>query len=111
MNTLKPHEHDVTATVPQRPQATYRNRPEPLAQVDLLLLFSPALQNHGGGKVKDMPADAKQAWVTCEVFGTIGHSEIDGHPVLEDMRVERDGEDITDWLETGTVNAIADYVL
>src|SRR5690242_5451020 len=90
--------------------AVYRQA-EPLAQVELLLLFHPYLQ---GGPRRAVPEDiarASQAWLTLDVYGTRAASEMTGRPILEDLRLETRGEDIEALLPDAIVNEIADYVL
>lgn len=90
--------------------AVYRQA-EPLAQVELLLLFHPCLQ---GGPRRTVPEDiarASQAWLTLDVYATRGASELTGRPILEDLRLETRGEDIEALLPDAIVNEIADYVL
>lgn len=88
------------------------SRPRPLTQVEVLLLFHPRLQ---GGSPKRVPAgmcaDAAQGWLTLDVYGRRGISELSGAPVMEDLRLEADGEDIEALLPDGIVSEVADYVL
>lgn len=87
-------------------------RPRPLSQVEVLLLFHPRLQGGGPGRVTAQDcADAAQAWLTLDVYGRRGISELDGRPVLEDLRLETGGEDIEALLPDGIVSEVADYVL
>lgn len=86
-------------------------RPEPLAQVELLLLFHPALQTGGQRAAPEVCARATQGWVTLDVYGRPGVSEFTGRPVMEDMRLEAHGEDIEHLLPDGIVNEVADYLL
>ena len=86
-------------------------RPEPLAQVEVLVLFSPALQTGVGRVNADACAKATHGWLTLDVYGTPGTGEHTGKPVLEDMRLECNGEDIEALLPVDVVNRIADYVL
>jgi hypothetical protein len=83
--------------------------PQPLAQVELLVLFSPALQ--GAPLPKDaFPVNCSQAWLTVDVHGTRAKSEITGRSTVEDMRLEVNGDDIESLLPEDTVAAIAAYV-
>ena len=87
-------------------------RPAPLAQVELLLLFHPALQNCGSHRVPaEICARATQGWLTLDVYGHPGMSDLTGRSVMEDMRLEVGGEDIEALLPDGIVNEVADYVL
>lgn len=87
-------------------------RHPPLAQVEVLLLFHPELQR---GAPRRLPAEvcdrASQAWLTLDVHGKRGESELTGKPIMEDLRLEVDGEDIEVILPDRIVNDIADYVL
>ena len=89
-----------------------RPRPEPLAQVELLLLFDPSFQ---GGSTRRVPAEtcarATQGWLTLDVYGKPGLSDLTGRPVMEDMRLEVAGEDIEPLLPDGIVTRVADYLL
>lgn len=86
-------------------------RPEPLAQVELLLLFHPLLQAGGSRASPEACARATQSWLTLDVYGKPGVSEFTGRPVMEDMRLEVQGEDIEPLLPDGIVNEVADYLL
>ena len=86
-------------------------RPEPYAQVELLLLFHPSLQTGVQRASPETCARATQAWLTMDVYGTPALSELTGHPVMEDMRLEAHGEDIEHLLPDGIVNEVADYLL
>ena len=100
--------HAVTHSptpVPKRP------RPEPLAQVELLLLFHPALQGCSHHVPAETCAQATQGWLTLDVYGRPGLSDLTGRPVMEDMRLEANGEDIESLLPDGIVNEVADYLL
>jgi len=93
-----------------RGAALYRQA-EPLAQVEILLLFHPCLQ---GGPRRTAPehiAGASRAWLTLDVYGTRGASELTGRPILEDLRLETDGEDLEALLPDEIVHEIAAYVL
>lgn len=72
---------------------------EPLAQVELLVLFHPVMQSGGAGRVTEVPRNCSQQWVTVDVFGKIGRGEISGKPVVEDMDLEIAGEDANALLE------------
>jgi hypothetical protein len=87
-------------------------RPLPLAQVEVLLLFHPEMQSGGSRKVPaGLCARATQGWLTLDVYGQRRSSEFTGLPILEDLRLEADGEDIEPLLPDGIVNEVADYVL
>jgi|SRR5579859_2975158 len=87
-------------------------RPRPLTQVEVLLLFHPRLQDGGPKRVAaEAYADAAQGWLTLDVYGRRGISELSGAPVMEDLRLEAGGEDIEALLPDGIVNEVADYVL
>jgi len=84
----------------------------PMAQVEVLMLFHPRLQGLGSGPVPDgLCGRATQAWLTLDVHGRRGVSELTGLPVLEDLRLEVQGADIEALLPDGIVNEVADYVL
>lgn len=89
-----------------------RSRPEPLAQVEVLVLFHPDLQFIGTRRV---PAEtcsrATQGWLTLDVYGYLGTSDLTGRRVMEGMRLELNGEDIESLLPDSIVNRVADYVL
>lgn len=91
--------------------ARSRPRPEPFAQVELLLLFHPSFQ----GSTRRVPAEtcaqATQGWLTLDVYGRPGVSDLTGCPVMEDMRLEVAGEDIESLLPDRIVNRVADYLL
>ena len=101
--------HAVTQlpTSPPRSQ-----RLEPLAQVELLLLFHPGFQ---GSRRRRVPAEtcaqATQGWLTLDVYGRPGVSDLTGRPVMEDLRLEVAGEDLESLLPDGIVNRVADYLL
>ena len=87
-------------------------RCEPLTQVELLLLFHPNLQLGGAKRVAaETCARATQGWLTLDVYGNRAISEITGRPIMENLRLEVDGEDIEPLLPDGIVNEVADYVL
>ena len=92
--------------------ARSRPRPEPLAQVELLLLFHPGFQ---GGGIRRVPVEtcalATQGWLTLDVYGRPGVSDLTGRPVMEELRLEVAGEDIESLLPDGIVNRVADYLL
>lgn len=89
-----------------------QGRPEPYAQVELLLLFHPRLQVAGLRKVPaETCAAATQAWLTLDVYGNPALSELTGRPVLEDLRLESGGRDIEALLPDAIVNEVADYLL
>lgn len=100
--------HAITQiTAPQS-----RPRPEPLAQVEILVLFHPDLQTIGSRRVPaETCARATQGWLTLDVYGYPGTSDLTGCAVMEDMRLELNGEDIESLLPDGVVNHVADYVL
>jgi len=92
------------------PPATYR--PRPLAQVEVLLLFHPGLQRGGPRRVPpEICARAAQGWLTLDVYGRRGVSDLTGRPVMEGLRLEVDGTDAEALLPDGIVNEVADYVL
>lgn len=87
-------------------------RPEPLAQIEVLLLFHPALQYACGHRVPaELCAKATQGWLTLDVYGNPGTSDLTGRPVVEDIRLEVDGEDIESLLPDVIIDQVADYVL
>jgi hypothetical protein len=84
----------------------------PVAQVEVLLLFHPEMQSGGPRRVSaELCTRAAQGWLTLDVYGRRGASEFTGRPILEDLRLEVDGEDIESLLPDGIVNEVADYVL
>ena len=84
----------------------------PIAQVEVLLLFHPEMQSGGPRKMPaELCARAVQGWLTLDVYGRRGSSEFTGLPILEDMRLELDGEDVESMVPDGIVNEVADYVL
>ena len=101
--------HAVTQ-VPASPVRA-RPRPEPLAQIEVLLLFHPSFQ---GGSSRRVPAEtcalATQGWLTLDVYGRPGVSDLTGRPVMEELRLEVAGEDIESLLPDGIVNRVADYL-
>jgi hypothetical protein len=83
-----------------------------MAQVEVLMLFHPELQGGPAGRVPaELCGRATQAWLTLDVRGRRGVSDLTGRPILEDMRLEAGGEDIEPLLPDGIVNEVADYVL
>lgn len=87
-------------------------RPKPLAQVEVLLLFHPLLQNGCGHHVPaEVCAKATQGWMTLDVYGNPGTNDFTGRPVMEDIRLEINGEDIESLLPDAIVNQVAGYVL
>ncbi len=87
-------------------------RRQPLAQVEVLLLFHPELQRGMSRRAcAETCARTSQAWLTLDVHGSRGASGITGRPVMEDMRLELHSQDIEALLPDGIVNDIADYLL
>lgn len=83
-----------------------------LSQVEVCLMFGPRLQTGGVKRPSDDTlAQASHHWLTLDVYGIPATSEVTGRPVLENMRLETDGEDIQSILPDSLVNQIADYVL
>lgn len=84
-----------------------------LAEVELLVLFSPAMQSGGHQKPPHSAMDTSaHCWMVARVYGRPGYSDLSRKPVVEDMRVEDgDGNDIEPLLSEAMVNEIADYVL
>ncbi len=93
--------------------AARSHRPAPLAQVEVLICFSPGMQSGGAGKPTPAAfSAATTGWMTVDVFGTPARSDVSGNAVLEDMRLlTADGEDVEPYLPDNVINAIADYVL
>lgn len=84
----------------------------PLMQVEVLLLFHRRLQGGCARKASAQEcADAAHGWLTLDVYGRRGVSELSGAPVMEDLRLEVGGEDIEALLPDGIVNEVADYVM
>lgn len=83
---------------------------EPLAQVEVLLTFHPALQT-GGPRNVAIPVNAMHGYMTVDVYGRRGTSEFTGLPILEDSRFEVNGEDIEDKLPDNIIQGIVEYVL
>ena len=101
--------HTVTR-IPGQPIS--RPRPEPLAQVELLVLFHPTLQTMGSRRVSaETCARATQGWLTLDVYGYPSSSDFTGHRLMEDMRLEVNGEDVESLLPDSIVSHLADYVL
>jgi len=87
-------------------------RPPPLAQVEVLLLFHPSLQGGFPKRVRaESCARACQGWLTLDVYGERGISEITGRPIMENLQLRAGGEDIEALLPDGIVSEVADYVL
>jgi hypothetical protein len=87
-------------------------RPPPLAQVEVLLLFHPSLQGCFPRRVPVQAcARATQGWLILDVYGDRGISEITGRPIMENLQLQAQGEDIEALLPDGIVNEVADYVL
>jgi len=98
--------------ITQVPASHTRPRPEPMAQVELLVLFHPAMQGIGSRRVSaEICAHATQGWLTLDVYGHPGVSDLTGRHVMEDMRLELNGEDIESLLPDAIANHVADYVL
>lgn len=83
---------------------------QPLAQVEVLMLFSPDLQSGSHRVAADKCESATQAWLTLDVHGRIGTSELSGLPIIEDLRLEAGGEDIEALLPESLVSEIERYV-
>jgi len=96
-----------------RPDTTkILQRHPPLAQVEVLLLFHPSLQGGFPGRVPpEACAHTAQGWLTLDVYGERGISEITGRPIMENLQLRAGGEDIEALLPDGIVNEVADYVL
>ncbi len=87
-------------------------RHEPLAQVEVLLLFHPRFQSLGPHRVSAHACDdAAQGWLTLDVYGRRGVSGFTGRPIMENLRLEAGGQDLETVLPEGIVNEVADYVL
>ena len=83
-----------------------------MAQVEVLMLFHPKMQSGGAGRVPaELCGRSTQGWLTLDVRGRRGKSELTGMPILEDLRLEVNGEDIEALLPDGIVSEVADYVL
>ena len=78
-----------------------------LAQVEVLVLFSPGLQGGGPRIPAQLPANRTHMWLTVDVHGRITRNG-DRH-VVEDLRMENCGQDVSELLEPLS-NEIADYV-
>lgn len=84
-------------------------RPAPLAQVEVLLTFHPALQS-GGPRNVTIPPGATHQWLTVDVHGRIAKGELTGRqPVVEDMDLRVGDEDVNELLEP-LADEIASYV-
>lgn len=100
--------HAITQTAAPRAHP----RREPLAQVELLVLFHPDLQSIGSRRISaETCARATQGWLTLDVYGYPVTSDFTGRPVMEDMRLEVNGEDVESLLPDSIVNHVADHVL
>jgi len=86
-------------------------RRQPLDQVEVLLLFHPRLQDGACKLDPGLCAAASRGWLTLDVYGRRGISEITGRPIMENLRLEAGGEDLEPLLPDGIVNDVADYVL
>src|SRR5690348_13741957 len=97
----------VTDTGWTRSNTTSVRRDVPMAQVEVLMLFHPRLQGIGAGRVPaDLCRDSTQAWLTLDVHGRRGVSELSGLPIVEDLRLEVHGEDVESLLPDGIVNEV-----
>ena len=95
-----------------QPDMPLRRHLAPLAQVEVLLLFHPELQSGGPQRVAtELCARSTQGWLTLDVYGCRGASEMTGRPIMENLRLEVAGEDIEALLPDGIVNEFADSVL
>ena len=89
-----------------------RQRPEPVAQVEVLLLFHPRFQSISPRRVSaEACAGAAQGWLTLDIYGRRGVSEFTGRPVMENLRIEAGGQDLESLLPEGIVNEVAEYIL
>lgn len=84
------------------------SRPVPLAQVEVLLTFHPALQS-GGPRNVTIPPGATHQWLTVDVHGRIAKGELTGQPVVEDVDLRVGDEDVNEILEP-LADEIASYV-
>jgi len=101
--------HTVTR-IPEQPIS--RPGLEPLTQVEVLVLFHPDLQFIGNRRVSaETCARATQGWLTLDVYGYPVTSDFTGRSVMEDMRLEINGENVEALLPDSIVNRVADYVL
>lgn len=82
-----------------------------LAQVEVLVLFHPLMQSGGHRVPAETCAKATQGWISVDVHGRIGKSDLTGLPCIEDMRLEHQGEDIEAQLPENVVQALSDYVI
>jgi hypothetical protein len=102
----------VTEQVQARSNKPSARRAAPMAQVEVLLLFHPEMQSGGPRRVPaGLCERATQGWLTLDVYGQRSVSEITGRSIVEDLRLEVQGEDIEALLPDGIVNEVADYVL
>ncbi len=93
-------------------QALAKKRPQPIAQVEVLLLFHPRFQSMGPRRVSaEACAGAAQGWLTLDIYGRRGVSGFTGRPIMENLRLESRGQDLEAVLPEGIVNEVADYVL
>lgn len=83
-------------------------KPEPLAQIELLVLFHPTMQS-GGTNETNIPRNCAQQWLTVDVFGRIAKGELTGKPVVEDMTLMYGDGDVTELLEP-LADEIANYI-
>lgn len=86
------------------------SKAELLGELDLLVVFSPRLQAVTKLPM-ELPLGSARAWLSVQVFGTPGISDLTQKPIVEDMRIEVNGEDIESLLPDDIVNALANYVL
>ena len=87
-------------------------RREPLAQVEVLLLFHPNFQSLGPRRAgAEACAAATQGWLTLDVYGRRSVSGFTGRPIMENLRLEARGQDLEPVLPEEIVNEVADYVL
>ena len=88
------------------------SRRAPLAQVEVLLLFHPAMQGLGPRRVDPgLCAASAQGWLTLDVYGRPGISALTGKPIMENLRLDAASADLEPLLPEGIVNEVADYVL
>lgn len=87
--------------------------PDFIAQVDLLVCFSPLMQRGDSRKPGDEAYHkASSCWVTANVYGTPARGEVTDNLVIEDMRVETDsGMDLEPLLTEAVLDDIGAYVL
>lgn len=83
-----------------------------LAEVEILMLFSPKLQIGGPRKP---PADdmvmARHGYMTAQVYGNPGISDLTRTPIIEDLRVEVNGVDIEALIPDAIAEEITAYVM